>query len=90
MGTQHDPELLAVKALGFLAETPDALTRFLNSTGATPSDLRDLAEDPHFLGAVLDFLLSDDELVRHFCTSESIDAQAVHRARRRLSPSQTD
>ena len=87
MGTPPDPELTALRALGFLAETPDALARFLNLSGATPADLRDLAGDPQFLGGVLDFLLSDDDLVRHFCAKEGVDAQAVHLARHRLSQS---
>ncbi|HTT83406.1 MAG TPA: DUF3572 domain-containing protein [Rhizomicrobium sp.] len=87
MGTLPDPELLALKALGFLAAMPDALARFLGQSGATPADLRARAEDPQFLGGVLDFLLGDDEMVRQFCAAEAVDAQTVHLARNRLSRS---
>ncbi|HEX4160643.1 MAG TPA: DUF3572 domain-containing protein [Rhizomicrobium sp.] len=90
MGTRPDPELLALRALGFLAETPDNLARFLSLSGATPADLRAHAEDPQFLGGVLDFLLGDDDMVRHFCAVETIDPQTVHLARHRLSGSRTD
>ena len=90
MGIPLDPELLALRVLGFLAETPDALARFLNQSGATPADIRTRADDPQFLGGVLDFLLGDDELVRHFCTAEAIDAHTVHLARHRLSLGRKD
>jgi hypothetical protein len=85
MGTLPDPELLALKALGFLAETPDALSRFLALSGATPAELRARAGDPHFLGGVLDFLLTDDELTGRFCAAEAVEPPAVHLARHRLS-----
>ncbi|HEX3667269.1 MAG TPA: DUF3572 domain-containing protein [Rhizomicrobium sp.] len=87
MGISPDPELLALKALGYLAETPDALARFLNSSGATPADLRAQADDPQFLAGILDFLLADDEMARQFCADHGFDAQSLHVARRRLSNS---
>jgi hypothetical protein len=87
MGTPPDPELLALRALGFLAETPEDLVRFLSMSGATPDDLRTQAEDPQFLCGVLDFLLSDDDMVRHFCAAEAIDPQTLHLARNRLTRS---
>jgi hypothetical protein len=90
MGTSPDPELLALRALGFLADTPDNLARFLSLSGATPADLRERAEDRQFLGGVLDFLLGDDDMVRHFCAAEAIDPQTLHRARHRLSGSRTE
>jgi hypothetical protein len=87
MAAQPDPELLALKALGFLAEAPDALSRFLEQSAVTPAELRARADDPHFLGGVLDFLLSDDEMTERFCAAESIEPQALHLARHRLSQS---
>ena len=84
-----DPELLALRALGFLAETPDALGQFLSVSGATPADLRARAEDREFLGGVLDFLLADDEMARRFCAVEHVEPQAIHLARHRLSRSRT-
>lgn len=88
MAAQPDPELLALKALGFLAETPDVLSRFLDQSSITPAELRARAGDPHFLGGMLDFLLADDELTGRFCAAEAIEPQALHLARHRLSQSQ--
>ncbi|HEY3639321.1 MAG TPA: DUF3572 domain-containing protein [Rhizomicrobium sp.] len=83
--TSPDPELLAVKALGFLAETPELLVRFMGLSGATPADLRDRIGDPGFLGGVLDFLLENDETTAAFCTAENIDPRSIHWARQQLS-----
>jgi hypothetical protein len=90
MAAQPDPELLALKALGFLAEAPDALSRFLAQSGVMPAELRTRVDDPHFLGGMLDFLLADDELTGQFCAAEGIEAQAVHLARHRLSQSRAN
>ena len=90
MVTGPDPELLALNALGFLAETPDALARFLSLSGATPDEIRARANDSQFLGGVLDFLLGDDELAGRFCAAEGIDSQSLHLARHRLSRSRPD
>lgn len=72
---------LGLKALGWLVNSPDHLVRFLNLSGLATHDLRDRAEDPVFLGAVLDFLLSDDALVTGFCEADGIDPRQVHVAR---------
>jgi hypothetical protein len=85
MGTPADPDLLALKALGFLAGEPDALARFLAQSGASPDELRARTDDPHFLGGVLDYLLSDDALAQRFCAEVSIAPQVLHLARHRLS-----
>jgi hypothetical protein len=85
MGTQPDPELLALSALGFLAETPDALGRFLGQSGTSLAELRARAGDLEFLGGVLDFLLAEDDLAGRFCAAENIAPHALHLARHRLS-----
>ena len=88
MGTAADPELLALGALAFLAEESGALANFLAQSGAAPAELRARADDPHFLGGVLDFLLADDALAQRFCAAERIEPQALHLARHRLSGTQ--
>ena len=77
-------ETIGLKALSFLAAEPEALDRFLAISGADPSTLRNGAETPHVLAAVLDFLLSDDPLLIRFCEGESLEARAVHLAAARL------
>jgi hypothetical protein len=80
-----DAETLALKALTFLAYSPDDLARFLNLSGIAPTDLRARAGDRDVLAATLDFLLSHEQLLIRFCVSEMVDAKAVHLARDRLS-----
>ena len=65
-------EVLALKALGWLASNEDLLPTFLGSTGASEADLRARAADPAFLGAVLDFLMMDDAWVVGFCDAHTI------------------
>ncbi|WP_151717220.1 DUF3572 domain-containing protein [Gemmobacter serpentinus] len=60
---QESAETFALQALGWLLTQDELLPQFLSASGAAPQDLRDLAQDPVFLGAVLDFLLGDDSLV---------------------------
>jgi len=53
-----DAEAIAAAILGFLAENPDHLGRFLVETGIGPGHLRVIARDRAFLVGLLDFLLS--------------------------------
>lgn len=82
--TAASAETIALKALGFLVESPTALDRFLAETGADFLNLRERAAEPDFLAAVMDFLLADDALLTAFCESEAIDARTVHLMRRAL------
>ena len=81
---QESAEILAIGALGFLAEDPERLGRFLALSGLGPKDLRDRAQDPAFLGGVLDHLLSDESLLFLFAESQGIDATLPAKARRQL------
>ena len=57
---QEAAELIAVKALGWLAGNDDLMPVFLGATGSSADDLRAQANDPAFLISVLDFLTMDD------------------------------
>jgi len=76
---------LALKGLGFLVETGPAMDRFVDLTGFAPASLRERADDPDFLVSVLDFLLTNEELLVRFCDDGSVDVRAVHMARHVLS-----
>lgn len=82
--TRDGAEMIALKALGYLAESEDGLNRFLSQTGLEPVSLRKLASQPEFLAAVTDFLLSDDSLILAFCDAESLDPETLRSARRAL------
>jgi hypothetical protein len=77
-------ETLALKVLAFLAGNGEALGRFLGLSGINPQDLRERADDPLVLAAVLDFLLGDDKLLLEFAQDEGVDTKIVHAARRAL------
>ena len=79
-----DAETLALKALAYLAHSPDDLERFVALSGVTLTDLKDRAEDPENLAAVLDFILVSDDLITGFCETVEIDPRELHAARRAL------
>ncbi len=81
---QQNAEILALKGLAFLANDDSALELFLAVTGPTGMELRDRAEEPEFLAALLDFLMGDAPLLTAFCEEQALDATTLHSARRAL------
>jgi hypothetical protein len=77
-------QTLALNALTHLAGDSEMLGRFLGISGLEPNDLRQRAGDPELLAAVIDFLLSDENLCTGFLAAEGIDAKELHAARRAL------
>ncbi len=73
-----------MKGLAFLAGDGETLERFLEISGLNPEDLRERADDPLLLAAVLDFVLGDDKLLLAFAEEEAVDPKVVHAARRAL------
>ena len=71
---------VAVSALAFIAADPDRLSRFLGMTGLGPDNLRTAAEDPAFLGSVLDYLVADEARLVEFATDAGLKPEAVARA----------
>ena len=84
MMRRSEAETFALKVLAFLARDGDVLTRFLVLSGIEIKDLRARAADPELLGAVVDFLLSDDALLTAFAEEEALAPAAVHAVRRAL------
>lgn len=73
-------QTVSLKALAFLAETEDALERMFTVSGMDAGALRAHVDEPETLGAVIDFLLSDEPLLIRFCESSGLDPKAVHMA----------
>jgi hypothetical protein len=78
--SREGAESLAVAALGFLAQEPDRLGRFLATTGIGPEMIRKAAADPGFLVGVLDFVASDEPLLLAFAQHADVDPRMVERA----------
>ena len=65
-------EQIAISALVWLASNDELLPVFLGASGADADDLRQQAENPAFLGSVLEFLTMDDSWVVAFCDANAL------------------
>ena len=81
---QEAAELIAVKALGWLAGNDDLMPVFLGATGSSADDLRQQSSDPAFLISVLDFLAMDDAWIMAFCDENSLAYEVPMQARQAL------
>jgi len=70
--TPERAEQIALSALGWLATNDELLPLFLGSSGASADDIRAQAENPAFLGSVLEFLTMDDAWVVAFCDANGV------------------
>ena len=77
-------ELLAVQALGFIAEDEARLAGFLNASGLEAAAVRQAAREVGFLVGVLEHMLADESLLIAFAASAGIDPAAIARARAAL------
>lgn len=78
-------EALALSGLGFLAEDPNRLGRFLSLSGMGPDELRAEAGSAHVMTAVLDYLLEDESLLLVFAGMKGLDPASVAEAHRLLA-----
>jgi hypothetical protein len=72
---------LAIAALGFIADDPERLGRFLSLTGIDPRAIRVAAGESDFLLGVLDHLAGDESLLLAFAQENEIDPDEVRVAR---------
>ena len=75
----------ALDALLYLANDEEEMGRFLAETGFDPADLRKIANDPGFAGAMLDYLCSNEALLIAFAHQQGLDPNAVEAARQLLA-----
>jgi len=77
-------ETLAITALSFLASEPERFDRFLSLTGIGPGDVREAAQEPHFLAGVLEHISSDEQMLVEFAQHAEIKPAEVEHARAAL------
>ncbi|MEM6306952.1 MAG: DUF3572 domain-containing protein [Pseudomonadota bacterium] len=70
--TPEASETLALHAFAWIVGQDDMRGVFMGSAGLSEDDLRHRADDPEFLGAVLDFLCMDDDWVIGFCDAHGL------------------
>jgi len=86
--TAEAAEMLAIQALGFIAEDPERLAGFFAATGIPADEIRTAAGQPGFLAGVLEHMLGDESLLIAFALSAGIDPAEVARARGALGGQQ--
>ena len=88
----HNPrevaEIVAIRALSFIADDAERLGRFLAESGIGPETLRNAAADPRFLVSVLDFVMRDDATVKAFADASQLHPTNIAAARQALSDPQ--
>lgn len=77
-------EMLAIKALSFIAEDEDRIERFVALSGVGVGDIRQQMSDPVFLGGVLDYLLQYEPDLIEFANWAEIDPALPMQLRSRL------
>jgi hypothetical protein len=80
-----DAEATAVSILGWLANEPENLSRFLALTGVAPSDVRTAMGDPAFLAGLVDFLMGHEPTLMAFSAATGVQPEDVVRAHAILS-----
>ena len=83
-------QALALQMLAFVAGDDDALRRLMAESGLGPNDLATRAADPEFLGCVVDFVLSRENLAAAFCAVAEIRPETAQRARALLPGASSD
>jgi hypothetical protein len=88
--SRDEAEVIALKALGFLANDASRLSRFLALSGVDLNNLRAAAQSPEFLSGLLNHLLQDESLLLAFTAEQDFDprlpalaAQALEAASQR-------
>ena len=81
-------EIIALKALTFLAADEKRFERFVSLTDVTLAEIRQSAAEPRFLAAVMNHLRADQSMLLMFAEGEDLDPAAVDRAGRTLSGEQ--
>jgi hypothetical protein len=82
---RESAETIAAQALAWVAGAPERINGFLSLSGLSPGDLMAQAADPKILGAVLDYLMTEDRLVMEFCDEVGL-AYTVPQAARATLP----
>ena len=80
----EDAETVGLRALSWIAGDEELLQTFLGQTGIEADDLRQSASDAAVLGAVLDFVLSQDRWVLEFADVCGIPPDTIAEARQNL------
>ena len=77
-------QIIALKALGYLAADENLLGPFLDATGLGAGDLRTGATDSAFLAGILDYFMQNEALLLAFAGASELAPETIVQARQRL------
>lgn len=86
---RESAETFAAQALAWLAADPESLNGLMALSGLSPGELMARAGDARVLGAVLDYILTEDRLVIGFCDAASLAYTVPQVARAALPGGET-
>ena len=81
---------IALQLIAFLASDEERLERCSALSGLGLNDLKAGAQNPVFLGFMLDYALQDESLILAFSESQQISPQSLATARRQLPGANDD
>ncbi len=81
---QEQAEILALKALSYLASLEEEMERFSALSGIGSADIMERASDPELLAGVVDFFLAHEDLLTEFCAAHDYHPETPLRARQAL------
>lgn len=84
MLTRTEAEIVAIRAVEWLAADQDTFSRFLNATGETPDGVQRRLGDADFLAAAMDYLLASENAVMAFCRANNFSFDLPMQVRRAL------
>jgi hypothetical protein len=82
--SSEEAEIVALRALGFLAADPERFSRFMDLAGLDLEAIRASAGDAAFLGGVFDHLLGDESLLLIFAEEHGVKPERIGQLRRKL------
>ena len=82
--SSSEAEILALHVVAFITQRDNVLQQLIVQTGMTPSTLRERTNDPEFLAGVVDFILSNEQLLLEFCKFKKLAPTRLVRIRQKL------
>ena len=84
---QPDTGTLADTCLGFLAENPEELLRFMEFAGYDPASLRRSVGSAQLQRGLIDYFASNESILLALCANAGITPDAFMRVWHKLNPS---
>ena len=77
-------EIIAIRAIEWLASQENEFQNFKTLTGITVEDIRSRLNDPEFLASVMDFILASEKRLLEFCEDIQIAPELLIQLRQFL------